>query len=629
LPYQYADSTPSGDNGRRPVARFLRTVVKRTAAAFVSLALSVSAVAVPAAPAVAAGDTRSLKLYFVHTGERATITFKRNGRYDQNGLQEINRFLRDWRRNEPTKMDPRLFDLVWEVYRRAGGSDYIHVVSAYRSPATNGALRSRTKGVAKNSQHMLGKAMDFFIPGVKLATLRSIAMQMQVGGVGYYPTSGSPFVHLDVGSVRAWPRMSRQELVQLFPNGNTMHLPSDGKPLPGYEQAVADYKRRIGANSIQVAGTAGSAPSSSSSSRKPTNLMAMLFGGGGDEDEDAEAIAAPSNVPSRPATRAPVAAEPEEEAPVQVAAATPVRPEIAAVPEIAAPVPLSRPAFREEPGVGGLATALYSPQKSAAQEALQAATTVTPLARPTPETEEFVDLASMNIPVPTLLGPRGMKGDAETSPIVTASLTPQQEQALLAAVPVPAHRPAATLERVAETASAPPIAESEPEKQALTAELIAELARGAETPELQAPKPVAKPQPSQQVALATPSTVSTSPDAMVFNDGFDMPKPVAEQAVPATRPQAQPQRVVKGGAVSKLGGRPANPGTKVLTGDVLAQWATATNRTDAVASMKAPRLVTRAFSSDGSAGYSGGFKPVSQAVAVDPNRFSGANIAKP
>lgn len=648
MPYQYADSTPSGDNGRRPVARFLRTVVRYAVAALLSVALSVSSVAVPAAPAFAAGDTRSLKLYFVHTGERAVITFKRNGRYDPQGLQEMNRFLRDWRRNEPTKMDPRLFDLVWEVYRRAGGNDYIHVVSAYRSPTTNGALRSRTKGVAKNSQHMLGKAMDFFIPGVKLATLRGIAMQMQVGGVGYYPTSGSPFVHLDVGSVRAWPRMSRQELVQLFPNGNTMHLPADGKPLPGYEQAVADYKRRIGANSIQIAGTAGNGPSSSSS-RKPTNLMAMLFGGGGDEDEDAEAIAAPAEVPSRPATRAPVAEEPADEAPVQVAvAAAPVRPEIAAAPDVAAPVPLSRPSFRQDPAVGGLASALYSPQRNAAQEALTAATTVTPLARPAPEAETFVDLASMTIPVPTLLGPRGMKGDAEPSNIVTASLGTGEEQALLSAVPVPAHRPAAALERVAEpalpaaaqpavtnaavappVANAAPVVDPEPEKQSLTPELIAELARSADYTPTPMPTPTPKPQTKssapQQVALATPQQSGSG--TMVFNDGFDMPKPVAE---PQAKPQpAQPQHVVKGGAVSKLGGRPATPGTKVLTGDMLAQWATATNRTEAVASIKAPRMVARTFTSDGAAGYGGGFRPVSQAVAVDPNRFSGANIVKP
>ena len=64
-------------------------------------------------------------------------------------------------------------------------------------------------------------------------------MKMQGGGVGYYPRSGSPFVHADTGNVRAWPRMSRQQLLALFPNGNTLHLPADGKPLPGYERAVA------------------------------------------------------------------------------------------------------------------------------------------------------------------------------------------------------------------------------------------------------------------------------------------------------------------------------------------------------------------------------------------------------
>src|SRR5690606_9587777 len=189
------------------------------------------------------------------------------------------------------KMDPRLFDLVWEVYQRSGASDYIHVVAAYRAPATNNMLRSRGKGVAKNSQHMLGKAMDFYIPGVKLTTLRSIAMKMQVGGVGYYPTSGSPFVHLDVGSVRAWPRMSRQELVRLFPDGKTMHIPTDGKPLPGYEQAVADYKQRVTGTSVAMAG-GGASPAASK--RKSKTLFAALFGNNGDEDEEPDAIVNPA-----------------------------------------------------------------------------------------------------------------------------------------------------------------------------------------------------------------------------------------------------------------------------------------------------------------------------------------------
>lgn len=199
-------------------------------------------------------ETRSLKLYFLHTKEKAEITYKVNGKYIDSGLKKINRFLRDWRRDEPTKMDPHLLDLIWEVYQKSGSRDYIHVVSAYRSPATNGMLRSRSKGVAKNSQHMLGKAMDFFLPDVKLAKLREIGLKMGVGGVGYYPTSGSPFVHMDTGRVRHWPRMTRQQLVQIFPNGNTLHLPTDGKPLPGYEKAMASYKaRRSGQKDIVIA----------------------------------------------------------------------------------------------------------------------------------------------------------------------------------------------------------------------------------------------------------------------------------------------------------------------------------------------------------------------------------------
>ena len=104
-------------------------------------------------------------------------------------------------------------------------------------------LRSRSKGVAKHSQHTLGKAIDFFIPGVPLDVLRAAAMKAQGGGVGYYPTSGSPFVHLDVGSVRAWPRMTREQLAKLFPDGRTVHLPPDGNPLPGYQLALADLER--------------------------------------------------------------------------------------------------------------------------------------------------------------------------------------------------------------------------------------------------------------------------------------------------------------------------------------------------------------------------------------------------
>ena len=119
-------------------------------------------------------------------------------------LKKLNVFLADWRTKEPTKMDPALFDLLWSVYQEVGASQPINIVSSYRSPKTNAMLRKRSSAVAENSQHMKGRAIDFFIPGVNLTRLREVAMRHQVGGVGYYPTSGSPFVHLDTGAVRSW-----------------------------------------------------------------------------------------------------------------------------------------------------------------------------------------------------------------------------------------------------------------------------------------------------------------------------------------------------------------------------------------------------------------------------------------
>ncbi|MBX3578939.1 MAG: DUF882 domain-containing protein [Rhizobiaceae bacterium] len=294
-----------------------------------------------AAP-LASAETRTLKLYFVHTREKAEITFKKNGRYDQAGLQKINRFLRDWRRNEPTKMDPRLLDIVWEAYRQSGSRDYIHVISAYRSPATNSMLRSRSKGVAQKSQHMLGKAMDFYLPDVSLKKLRDIGLKMQAGGVGYYPRSGSPFVHLDVGNVRHWPKMSRQELVAVFPSGKTLHVPSDGKPLPGYELALASYESRKKNGGLAIAssrgGSGGGETTASSSSGGRKGLLAAFFGGGADEEEDngdAEAVvaaAAPKASDSKIRVVAPDQAERVDVAPEPEAV-------VASLPEANIPLP--------------------------------------------------------------------------------------------------------------------------------------------------------------------------------------------------------------------------------------------------------------------------------------------------
>ncbi|WP_446692686.1 DUF882 domain-containing protein [Roseibium salinum] len=314
--------------------------------------------------AAARAETRTLKLYNTHTKERVSITFKKNGRYLPDGLREANRFLRDWRRNEITKMDPELLDLVWEVYQQVGARDSIYVVSSYRSPATNNMLRKRSSGVAKNSQHTLGRAMDFYIPGVDLSKLRATGLRKEIGGVGYYPTSGSPFVHMDTGTVRHWPRMSRSQLAKVFPDGKTLHIPSDGKPLSGYKIALAEEKSGKRSKPTIVASSQPNTrnqsltnpgkpiPVSADSSEKPSgggNLFASLFGGGRDRGEQAARPGAVGNKPP-----APVAAEASpviENPPVPLPKVLETTPEEAPVPNEPIAVASAAPVLKPEADV--------------------------------------------------------------------------------------------------------------------------------------------------------------------------------------------------------------------------------------------------------------------------------------
>ncbi len=229
--------------------------------------------------ATALNETRTLSFHHTHSDEDLTVTFKRDGRYDEEALKQLNHYLRDWRTQEETTMDRHLFDILWEVYRDVDGKKPIQIISSYRSPATNAMLRRRSSGVARFSQHMLGHAMDFFIPDVPLEQIRYAGLRLQRGGVGFYPTSGSPFVHLDTGSIRHWPRMTHDQLARVFPDGRTVHIPSDGTPLKGYELARADIERR---------GNGDDAATMS----KPS-LFAALFGRKANDDED-EGAAAPA-----------------------------------------------------------------------------------------------------------------------------------------------------------------------------------------------------------------------------------------------------------------------------------------------------------------------------------------------
>lgn len=563
--------------------------------------------------ATARAESRTLNIEFVHTGERASITYKRNGRYDPKGLKQLNYILRDWRRNEPTKMDPRLFDLVWEVYRQSRAKGYIKVVSAYRSPATNNMLRSRSKGVAKESQHMRGTAMDFYIPGVPLKTLREIGVKMQAGGVGFYPNSGSPFVHMDVAGVRAWPRMNRQDLVRLFPDGKTVHIPSDGKPLPGYQQALAEYKRRVASgNTVMIA--------EEKSSARPRNFLAMLFGGG-DEDE-VEDVPEPA---ARPATAQPqpVPAAPRQQPvgaaqdPVMVANALP------GVDAADAPVPQARPSLR--PADNSLAVALYQPPRNAAEDALQQVASGVPTPAIAPS-DEFPDLASVNVPVPTLLNTR--PGAGPTEGVMTASIDPSSEAMLLAegmAVPVPAARP-----QVAEALLASAQAEAEAEvdevEQAILSPEAAAALEDSTMPEMAAPIPASPPAQAELRAAPAPAAkpvevaaIPPQPETVVesttqFGDMFDAPsEPVADADA----------------ALPKKGGRPGQEdaerahmamyGGTQLTKNMIEQWALNQGKFESVAKpVKAPRVVSRSLVAPATA-VPDGFRL--DATTVDPSRF--------
>ncbi len=208
------------------------------------LALTLSVLFGSAQLSAGYGANRTLSFYNINNKERVTVQFKKNGKFVPGGLKELNWVLRDWRRNEPTKMDPKLLDLIWDIRQELGAKKPIHIISAFRSLKTNNMLRRTRGGQAKRSQHILGKAMDIYFPDVPLKKLRYSALVRQQGGVGYYPTSAIPFVHVDTGRVRHWPRLPRYELALLFPNGTSLHRPVRGGPITRKDVRIAQSRHK-------------------------------------------------------------------------------------------------------------------------------------------------------------------------------------------------------------------------------------------------------------------------------------------------------------------------------------------------------------------------------------------------
>lgn len=179
----------------------------------------------------AGAKERRIAFFNIHNKETIDLVYMRNGKRLPEAMKQINWIMRDWRRNEATTMSPDLIDLLWEIHTELGSREPIHIISGYRSQKTNNMLRNNVGGQAKKSRHILGMAADVHFPDVSVKRLRYSALIRERGGVGYYPTSAIPFVHVDTGRVRHWPRLPRQELALLFPSGKTQHRPASGGPI--------------------------------------------------------------------------------------------------------------------------------------------------------------------------------------------------------------------------------------------------------------------------------------------------------------------------------------------------------------------------------------------------------------
>jgi len=147
-------------------------------------------------------DERNLSFYHTHTQKTLEVTYAVGGEYVESALDEINDFLGDFRTGDAVVIDPVLLDIIYDVRASLGSTDTYEVISAYRSPKTNQLLRDASSGVAKKSQHLLGKAIDVRLRNVASSDLRDAALGMRRGGVGYYEKSN--FVHIDTGRVRRW-----------------------------------------------------------------------------------------------------------------------------------------------------------------------------------------------------------------------------------------------------------------------------------------------------------------------------------------------------------------------------------------------------------------------------------------
>ncbi len=185
-----------GRHGDATATRSRREVLR------IGLGMVFGSVGVPAMGRAASPSGRRVTVYAIHTGEAVSVEYAVGGQYCADALEAVSRVLRDHRTGEIHPIDPGVLDVLHEVAALVDSRAAFHVVSGFRSATTNERKWRRGRGVARNSLHRCGRAVDVFLPGCELDRLRRAALSLGAGGVGYYPRSG--FVHLDTGPVRSW-----------------------------------------------------------------------------------------------------------------------------------------------------------------------------------------------------------------------------------------------------------------------------------------------------------------------------------------------------------------------------------------------------------------------------------------
>ena len=164
----------------------------------------------------AQAESRTISMYHVHTKERITITYWKDGRFIPSALRKLNWFLRDWRKRKAIRIDPRVIDLIWKLHADLGSKKPVHIICGHRSAATNAMLRRIGRRVARRSRHITGQAIDFRFPDVPQWKVRNLALAYGLGGVGYYGEGRNGFIHVDSGRVRHWPRLPQYKLARII-----------------------------------------------------------------------------------------------------------------------------------------------------------------------------------------------------------------------------------------------------------------------------------------------------------------------------------------------------------------------------------------------------------------------------